>query len=135
MNFEERYFNRFNFDKSQTKKHLANALKDIQIAKTDKILDVKFTYAYSALLKTGIALLSHHQIKAKSIPGHHVKIIEKLAEILNDDSINDIGNAMRLKRNIGMYSGGIEITEKECCEFIDFVSNVISKVKIIIYSH
>lgn len=132
MRFEEKYFSHFDFGAIEIKNHFENALKDLKIAETDKILDVKFNYAYSALIKAGIALLSHHQIKAKSVPGHHFKIIEKLAEALKDDNINDIGNAMRSKRNIDMYSGGIEITEKECQEYLDFVSSVVSRVKAII---
>ena len=132
MKFEEKYFSHFDFGNAQVVKHFENALKDLKIAEMDKIPDVKFNYAYSALIKSGIALLSHQQIKVKSVPGHHIKIIEKLAETLKDDTINDIGNAMRSKRNIGMYSGGIEVTEKECQEYIDFVEKIISKVKAII---
>jgi uncharacterized protein (UPF0332 family) len=132
MKFEEKYFSHIKFSGSEVKRHFENALKDLNIAETDEILDVKFNYAFSALIKAGIALLSHHQVKTKSVPGHHVKIIEKLAEILKDDSINDIGNAMRSKRNIDMYSGGIEITEKECQEYIDFIKRVVSRVKAIL---
>jgi hypothetical protein len=134
MKYDEKYFKHFVFEKGQTKKHFENALKDFKIAEIDKISDVKFNYAYSALIKSGIALLSHYQIKAKSVPGHHVKLIEILAEILKDESINDLGNAMRSKRNIDMYSGGIDIAEKECNEYLDFVSKVLSQVKAIIYS-
>lgn len=132
MNFENKYFIRFSFDKEQIKKHFENSLKDLEIARTDKILDVKFNYAYSALLKSGIALLSQYQVKIKSVPGHHAKIIEKMAEALNNDTIAEMGNAMRSKRNIGMYSGGIEITEKECQEYVDFVKKVVSQVKLTI---
>jgi len=132
MKFEDKYFSHFNFDNEQVKRNLENALKDLEIAKIDKILDVKFNYVYSALLKSGIALLSYYKVKIKSVPGHHVKIIEKLAEVLKDNMIADVGNAMRSKRNIGMYSGGIEITEKECQEYIDFVDKIISQVKAIL---
>ena len=129
MKFDDKYFSHFNFTKEQIKKNLQNALKDLDIAETDKILDVKFNYAYSALLKAGIALLSHHQIRIKSAPGHHIKIIEILAEELKDETVADIGNVMRSKRNINMYSGGIEATEKECQEYIGFVKKAIVQVK------
>ena|SRR3990167_7092718 len=132
MKFDKRYFSHFNFSAVEIKKHFENALKDINIAEIDKIPDVKFNYAYSAVIKLGIALLSYYQIKVKSVPGHHIKIIEKMAETLKDDSINDIGNAMRSKRNIGMYSGGIEVTEKECREYIDFVKKTFSRAKAIL---
>jgi len=107
MNFEDTFFARFSFTKRQIKKNLDNALKDFDIAQRDTILDVKFNYSYTALIKAGMALLSFYQLKVRSVPGHHVKIIEKMAEILNDDTIEDVGNVMRSKRNMDFYSGGI----------------------------
>jgi len=129
MKFDNKYFSQHDFSKAQIEKNLGNAIKDLNIAKKDNILDVKFNYAYSALLKTGLTLLSQQQIKIKSAPGHHIKIIETMAELLKDDSIADVGNAMRSKRNIDMYSGGIEVTKKECEEYIDFVDKIVVQVK------
>lgn len=121
MKFEDKYFAKFSFTKDQITKNLKNALKDLSIAKRDKILEVKFNYTYTALIKAGIALLSYYKVKVKSSPGHHIKIIEKLSEALKDDSIADMGNLMRSKRNLDFYSGGIEVTQKECSDYIEFV--------------
>ena len=132
MKFEEKYFSRFHFTSEQIQKNLSNACKDLEIAKKVKILDVKFNYSYTALIKTGIALLSFHQARIKSVPGHQAKIIEKLAEILNDDSVDAVGNVMRSKRNLDFYAGGIEITEKECEEYLKFVEGILMKVKKIV---
>ncbi|NOR53194.1 MAG: hypothetical protein GQ536_03800 [Candidatus Aminicenantes bacterium] len=129
MKIEDRYFRKFEFTKEQIKKNLNNAVKDLTIAKKVKILEVKFNYAYTSLIKAGLTLLSYYQMKVKSIPGHHIKIIEKLAQILKDNDIEDIGNIMRSKRNLDFYAGGIEVTEKECREYINFVEEVLTKVK------
>ncbi len=129
MSLENKYFIRFNFSKEQIEHTLSGAYRDISISETDAILDVKFTYAYMALIKGGIALLGHHQLKIKSIPGHQAMIIEKLAQILNDQSIEIMGNTMRQKRNQDFYSGGIEVTEKECKEYLDFVRSVLEKIE------
>ena len=59
------------------------------------------------------------------MPGHHIKIIEKMAQILGDDSIADMGNIMRSKRNLDLYAGGVEITEKECKEYIKFAERIL----------
>jgi len=101
----------------------------LEIARKVNILDVKFNYAYSALIKGGIALLSHCQLKVKSIPGHQAKIIERIARILKDESIEALGNLMRQKRNLDFYSGGVEVTEKECEECIDFAQSVLKRVE------
>lgn len=133
MKFEDKYFIKFHFTRDQINKNLKNAFKDLNIAQKDKILEVKFNYAYTALIKAGMALLSYNHVKIKSVPGHHVKILEKLAQILEDETITDIGNVMRSKRNIDLYSGGIEITEKECRRYLDFVENVLIRIKSIIH--
>ncbi len=133
MKFDDRYFSKFNFTEEQIDKNFKNALKDLNIAKKDKILDVKFSYVYTALIKAGIALLSVYQVKIKSMPGHHLKIIEKIAQILKDDSVLTLGNIMRSKRNLDFYAGGVEVTEKECSEFIKFTEKVFTKIKNIIH--
>ena len=134
MRFEDKYFVKFKFSDQQIQQNFKNALKDSNIAKKDEILEVKFNYAYTALIKAGIALLSFYQIKIKSVPGHHIKIIEKIAEALKDDSIMTMANIMRSKRNLDFYAGGVEVTEKEVKEFLQFSENVLSKIKNIIYS-
>ena len=129
MRFEDKYFAKIKFTHDQIEKNLKNAQKDLNIAKKVDILEVKFNYAYTALIKTGITLLSHNQVKIKSVPGHHIKIIEKLAHILKDDDIEDIGNIMRSKRNLDFYAGGIEVTEKECREYVNFVEKVLTRIQ------
>lgn len=132
MKFEDKYFIQFKFTDEQLNRNLKNALKDLDIAKRDRILEVKFNYAYSALIKGGIALLSYYQVKVKSISGHHVKIIEKLAQILKDEVIADMGHIMRSKRNQDLYSGGVEVTEKETNEYLKFTEKVLIRIKEII---
>jgi uncharacterized protein (UPF0332 family) len=134
MTFEDKFFVRFKFSKEQIEKNLANALRDLEIAKKVNIRDVTFHYAYTALIKGGIALLSHQQVRIKSVPGHQAKIIEKMAQILDDDTIETLGNLMRQKRNLDFYSGGIEVTEKECQEYLDFAEIVLKKIKGVIQS-
>jgi HEPN domain-containing protein len=129
MGLDSRYFIKFNFTREQVDNNLKNALRDLSIAKKDTILEVKFNYAYSALIKSGIALLSYYHLRVKSIPGHHVKIIEKIASSLDDAAVMDIGNMMRSKRNLDLYAGGIEVTEKECREYIKFAEKVFEEVK------
>jgi hypothetical protein len=129
MKFDDKYFKDFTFTKEQVKKNFENALKDIDIARQDKIPDVKFTYSYDALIKGGIALASRYNKKVKSAPGHHIKIVETLSKILKDDSIEAIGGAMRSKRNVDFYDGGAEVTEKEAQEYLDYVDGVLQKVK------
>ncbi len=127
--FDDKYFKKFKFTPEQVVRNLENAFKDLKIAKEVKILEVRFNYTYMSLIKAGIALLSYYQTKVKSLPGHHIKIIEQMGRLLRDDSIVDAGNMMRSKRNMDLYEGGTEVTAKECSEYLTFTERVLKRVK------
>jgi uncharacterized protein (UPF0332 family) len=129
MKFDYRHFEKFDFTIEQVRKYLINSTKDLSIAKKVDIPDVKFNYAYSSFLKAGIALLSFHRMRAKSVPGHQVKIIQMMSRFLKDDAIEDMGNLMRAKRNTALYGEGIEVTDVECRSYIEFAEEVSRKVK------
>ncbi|MEF3280314.1 MAG: hypothetical protein K6357_05040 [Elusimicrobiota bacterium] len=132
---EEKFFRKITFTNSQIVKYLNNALKDIKIAKNQNIAEVKFNYSYNALLKAGIALIAGiKNLKVKTVPGHHIQILKMMSEILNDNSVFDIGNAMRMKRNTDLYEGGILITEKESNDYCGYVEKIIKDVKKILES-
>ncbi len=82
MPFDSKFFQRFKFDENQIESFLQNAVRDFEIASKDTFVEVRFTYGYQALLKAGIALIAKHGHKTRSMPGHHVKIIQKMSEIL-----------------------------------------------------
>lgn len=132
MKFDNKYFNNFKFTDDQVMANFNNAMNDLKIAMNDHYPDVRFNYSYNSLVKAGIALLSSHNIKMKSVPGHHIKLIETIARMLQDETINAIGNIMRTKRNTDLYDGGIEITEKECDEYSAYAGGVLKKIKLII---
>ncbi len=109
-NCESNYFDKLSFTKAQVQKYLENSTRDLNIAKKVNILEVKFTYTYSSFLKARIALLGSHGIRVRSVPGHQVKIIQKMGELLK-------------------VPGGIEVTETECRSYIKFVDRVVGEVR------
>lgn len=130
IKFETAYFTKYNFSKEQIDKYFRNALKDLEIAEENNRPEVKFSYSYSAFIKGGITLLAKAgNVKVRSIPGHHVKIIEKMSRILNNDLIENIGNAMRSKRNEDFYGGGVLVSEKEGIDYYRFVENILKEIK------
>ena len=83
--FENEYFKEFKFTAEEIEQYLQNAFHDLEIARKDPFPEVRFTYSFQALVKGGIALIAKMgNVKARSVPGHHVKILTKLSEILND---------------------------------------------------
>ena len=77
--FDKAFFQKQAFPPEEVNRLLAAADHDLAIAAADSFVEVRFTYAYTALLKGGIALLAAHGFRLRSVPGHHVKLIEKLS--------------------------------------------------------
>ncbi len=133
MKFDREFFKKFDFSSEEIERYLQSALRDLHIAAKDPFVEVRFTYCYQALIKAGIALLAKTgKVKVRSVPGHHVKILEKMSEILGDKDVSVIGNAMRMKRNADLYGGGKMIGEKESVDYLKFVQKVVEKVNKII---
>ena len=127
--FEQEYFQKFKFTKAQIDRYVESALRDLDIARKDQFREVQFTYCYQSLIKIGMAILAKKGMKVRSVTGHHVKILNKLSEILDDPDIFTMGNAMRMKRNRDLYDAGTAITKKETDDYIVFVDKVIRKAK------
>jgi hypothetical protein len=125
MKFSPEYFIKAPFTPSEVKAFFENAQRDLMIAKTDRISEVKFTFAYQALLKAAIALIAKNKHRLRSVPGHHIKALEALAASLRDPSILTLGNAMRTKRNTDLYGVRAVITDKEAGDYLQFVEKTI----------
>ena len=123
------FFQKLRFSAEEIQKRFESARRDLEIAAKDPFPEVRFTYGYQALIKTGIALLAREGLKIRSIPGHHVKILERMSEILKDPDILVLGNGMRMKRNQDLYGGGELIAEKEAADYFVFVQKVFKQAE------
>lgn len=122
--FEDKYFQKINFTKTQKEKYFAVAKRDLGIAQKSEIPEVIFKFTYDALIKFGIFLISQKGYKVRSIQGHHIKILDKISEILKNEDATVIGNKMRQDRNHDFYDGGMAVSEKESEEYLKFVKNL-----------
>jgi len=129
MRFDNRFFQKKKFEPRTIKKYFNGALKDFKIAFKNNNPEVIFIFSYLALVKIGITLVAFSGYKIKSRTGHHIKILEKLSQILNNNDIEIIGDKMRKKRNLDLYEGGIIISAKEAKEYLNFVQEVIDKAE------
>lgn len=127
--FSAEYFKETKFTAEQISGYLANAFRDLEIAEKDRISEVRFTFAYQALVKAGIACLADEGYKVRAAPGHHVKLIEKLSELLKVPDVFTFGNAMRMKRNEDLYGDSSFVSEKDAEEYLVFVRSVLVKVR------
>ena len=130
INFESQHFQKLTFKEEQIDQFLKSALHDLKIAEGSDIPDVIFKFSYDAIVKLGIALIAKKGYKVRSTAGHHVKILEKLSQLLKDEDILVLGNKMRQERNINLYDGGFFVGEKDSLEYLKFVKSVFKKVTI-----
>lgn len=117
------------FTPAKITQFIASAEHDLAIAEESIVPEVVFKFAYDALIKIGMALIANRGYKVRSRVGHHVKIIEKMAEILNDHDVIVLGNKMRQDRNIDLYEGGGYVSEKDSQAHLTFVKATLGKAK------
>lgn len=129
IKFDTRFFQKRKFEPEIIKRYFNSALKDFRIAFKNKQPEVIFDFSYKALIKISITLIAFYGYKSKSRMGHHVKIIEKSSQILKDKNIKIIGDKMRKKRNLDLYTGGIIISQKETKEYLGFIEKIIKKAE------
>jgi hypothetical protein len=77
IEFEDKYFNKLDFSKRQIKRYFTSVSKDLRIARESDVAEVKFQFAYNALIKLGISLVACYGYKVSSKVGHHRRILEK----------------------------------------------------------
>ena len=129
-NFEREFFRPFSFKKEDIRRFFESALHDLEIARKDPFPEVRFTYSFQSLIKAGLALIARKgKVKVRSIPGHHVKILSKMSEILGDPDLFTMGDAMRTRRNTNLYGGGRPVGEKEADDYLRFTETVIRRIK------
>ncbi len=117
---------------SQIKGHLSGAKKKLGTAQKVSEIDEESAYqlAYEAMLKASLALILRDGIRPRSIPGHHVAIIEKAEEILGDDAANmiKIFDEMRRNRNTFLYEADGFISSDELKEALKIAEEYIEVV-------
>ncbi|MBU0634272.1 MAG: hypothetical protein KJ926_04020 [Candidatus Omnitrophica bacterium] len=127
IHFESQYFQKLTFQAEQVEQFLRSATRDLKIARESDIPDVIFKFCYDALIKLSIMLIAKKGYKVRSAAGHHVKILEKLSQLLKDKDILVLGNKMRQERNLNLYDGGCFVGEKDSLGYLEFVKSAFKK--------
>ena len=125
--FDKRFFQQFDFTPEQLHNYERSAIRDLEIAKESNIPEVVFKFAYDALLKLAIFQAAKSGYRVRSIPGHHVKLLDALALAAESKELAVLAEDMRQKRNRELYDGFI-LSETDCRAFLIFVCSVFSKM-------
>lgn len=120
-------FEKFSFTDQQVKRFYLKAIRDFELAKGVKEVEIIFVFTYEAMLKVAIAVCAKNNLRVKARRGHHIELLDKMAEILKDADIGQISNGMRSKRNRGLYSAGDMVSRKEAEYYRKFVEQILKK--------
>ncbi len=126
-------FEKFKFSQKQVNNYFRSAARDFKIASVSEIPEVIFKFSYDALIKVAIAVCAKNNLRVKARQGHHIELLQKIAEFLKDTDIDAIGNRMRKKRNTDLYDGGILISKKEAEGYRDWLKEIFIKTKVYLY--
>lgn len=118
------------YGNKQVKMFYTNALKDMKRSFEYDDPDVRFRFAYDALIKLAITVAASRGKRVLSRAGHHIELLSMLSDALGEGRVKTIGNRMRKSRNKDMYAGGTLMSEKAAAEYAEFVKDVFSKAEI-----
>lgn len=118
-------FEKFDYLPAQIKKYYQAAARDLQLAISAGAPEIVFYLSYNIIIKTAMAVCAKNNLRVKSRSGHHIELIGKLAEYLDDQEIEDIAGKMRTKRNRDLYDGGVITSEKEADFYICFCQKLV----------
>ncbi|MBN1258706.1 prepilin-type N-terminal cleavage/methylation domain-containing protein [Candidatus Peregrinibacteria bacterium] len=127
MEFTSDFFQKMVFTPEQIEKYLENARKDLKIAEKSGMPEVIFHFCYNAAIKLGITLIAGKGYKVRSIPGHHVKILEILGKTTGMEDEANYFDRVRRKRNIDLYEGGSGFTRKEADDLLKVTQSLFEK--------
>lgn len=117
----------------QVEGHLKGAVKKLKTAKKIAIDDEEAAYqlAYEAMLKASLALILRQGLRPRSLPGHHVAIIEKAGKILGKEAANLIKafDIMRRNRNTFLYEADGFLSEHEVSEALQIAHKYLKLIQ------
>ena len=129
---DRNFFRKQKFTDEQLLAFERGAKEDLEIASDSDYIQVKFRFCYDALLKLGIFVVAKAGYKIRSIPGHHIKLLEALSLLSETPDVEIVAETMRQKRNMDLYEGGAYVSESEVAEYLDFVKDLFRNLQILL---
>jgi len=123
-------FEKFTFSFKQIENYYRAASRDFNMLRKGKYEpEIIFFFSYNVVIKISIAVCAKKGLRIKSKTGHHIALISKLGEILNDEEVVATAGRMRMKRNKDLYSGGLPISQKEADFYFNFCKDLLKKAE------
>lgn len=120
-------------DFGQIARFLAGAEKKLAAAKKTLEIDEEASYqlAYEAMLKASLGFMLSFGVRPRSLPGHHVTIIEFAGEKLGKEfrGLISMFNRMRRKRNQAIYEVTGLISKDEARQALETAATYLEAIR------
>lgn len=120
-------------DYDQIRRFLASAAKKLAAAKKALEIDEEASYqlAYEAMLKASLGLMLSFGVRPRSLPGHHMTIIEFAGNHLGKEYKNVIAmfDRMRRKRHQAIYDVAGFISKREAQDALEVAEKYLSIIR------
>ncbi|MDP2944145.1 MAG: hypothetical protein Q8N57_01055 [bacterium] len=120
-------FEKFIFSLEQIKRYYQAAARDFSMLDKKIPPEIAFYLCYNIIIKVAMAVCAKNNIRVKSRIGHHIELIGKLAEFLDEPETEVTANKIRTKRNRDLYDGGMLTSQKEADFYLQFCRNLMKK--------
>ena len=125
------YFKPLKFTKDQLENYRLSLLQDYRIAKDNNTPQIVLRFSYDCMIKLAISELARQGYKVRSIPGHHIALLDELAEIVGEADLAIVFNEYRQKRNRELYDGYCYATETEAHALFSLLESILTRLKYI----
>lgn len=85
-------FEKFVFSAERIRKYYETAARDFHLLEKEKQPELMFYLCYNVIIKLAMAVCAKNNLRVKSQSGHHLELVDKLAEILKNSDIKRIAN-------------------------------------------
>lgn len=120
-------------DFKQISRFLASAEKKLTAAKRTFGIDVEACYqlAYEAMLKASLGFMLSFGIRPRSLPGHHIAIIEFAGKRLGKEFSDQIAmfDRMRRKRHLALYDVTAFISRQEARQALETAEKYLAIIR------
>jgi len=120
-------------DWNQIRRFLESASKKLAAAK--KVLEIdeeaSFQQAYEAMLKASLALMLSYGTRPRSLPGHHIAIIEFAGKHLGKEFRDLVAmfDRIRRKRNLALYDVSGFISRRDAEQAVQTASTFLATIR------
>ena len=129
MKFDKEFFIKQDFLPELIEAAFRNARQDWERVQAMDDPAIICRIDYDCIIKFGVAALCKEGYRVRSVPGHHRIILEAMVDLMELKKEYEYLDRLRKKRNLELYSGGAEFTQKEADTLLALLQEIFHNIR------